>query len=233
VKARTAWLGGLLCVGCAMLPTTLEPAQVRYFVRTDWEGAPLESGARIIETDLGYTVAISSFQLRTTSIELVPCEPLASLDLGPTRALAHGSSYEHDISAIEPGVMDDLMLEEAQALGYSIATRSAYCELFSVHGTGRDEVVVSLVGWYLAPGSDEPVPFAAEHSLGVTDVAPLSLGAFDDALLPDEAEVVITRFPARAFDGLPLDELPEVDLAYEVGLALLRTREIRWAIGSS
>lgn len=233
---RTAWLGASLFVGCAMLPT-FEPAQIHYLVRTDWDGVPLAGGERVFETDLGYTVGLSSLHLRTTSLELVPCEPVAALELlellelRPGRAHAHGGSYDHDISAVEPGLFDDLMIEQVQVRGHTLATRSAYCELFSVHGTGRDETVASVVGWYRAPGAREEVAFVAEHPLGVTDVALLPVGAWDDSLLPDEAEVLVTWFPARAFDGLELVALPPIDLAYELSHALLRTRELTWTIG--
>jgi len=231
VGQRAVLLSALLLVGCAMLPS-LEPALVQYVVRTDWTGVPLEAGERVFETDLGYVVGVSKFELRTTSIELLPCQPpLALLDPRPTRVFAHSSAYDHDVSVIEPGVLDDLMVEQAQLLGRALTTRSSYCELFSVHGTGRDELVTSIAGWYRAPNSTVEVPFVAEHPLGVTGLAPLAVGTFDDSLLPDEAQVTVTSFPAHAFDGLVLTDLPEIDIAYEATLTLLRTRDIQWTIG--
>ncbi len=134
---------------------------------------------------------------------------------------------------VEPGSFDDLMVEDDVSHGVSATSGSLYCEVFSVHGTGRDQVVASVVGWYRAPGSIEVVAFAAEHPFGVTDVAPLAGGAFDEALDSDTAEVVLTMFPARAFDGLELDALPSIDLAYELSQRLLRTRESSWTIGPS
>ncbi len=253
---RSGWLSAAFVVGCAALPLPeLAPNQIEYWVETDWEGAHLEEGVRVFTTDLGYVVGLESFWFRTTSVELVPCEDTLEEELEeeqehgqandaisqglrtvitsllPGRAYAHGSAYDHDISVSEPEDFDELLSEELHLRGQSIALRARYCELFSVHGTGRDQTVASLRGWYQLPGSDERIPFEAEHPLGVTDVRPLPVGAWNDALLPFASEVIVTRHPARAFDGLELETLPPVDLAYEVSLGLLRSRSLHWSIG--
>ncbi|MFK7989527.1 MAG: hypothetical protein AB8I08_26155 [Sandaracinaceae bacterium] len=230
---RTLLLSGALAVGCAMLPVSdLVPAQVHYIVETDWEGVPLVDGERVFETDLGYTVGVSSFQIHTTSIELIPCEDrTAAWDPRPARAFAHGSTYEHDISAVEPSVLDDVMVEQALDRGQSLAVRATYCELFTTHGSGSQEAITSITGWVRIAGAEEATPFVAEHPLGLAELTPLPAGVSNDALLPDEAEIIVTRLPARAFDGLELDSMPSIDLAYEVSRALLETRQVRWSIG--
>lgn len=217
-----------LLVGCALLPT-LEPAEVRYVAATDWEGVPEVNGERVFETDLGYLVGLSAFGFRTTSLELFPCA-FARFDPRPTRARAHGS-YGHDESVVEADAFDDLMREQALARGAAPTSGSLYCELFSIHGTGRDELVTVIAGWYQAPGSEERIPLEAENYFGVSDLVELPLGDWDETLPPGAAEVRITRYPARSFDGLDLEALPPLDLVYEVSLELLRRQEARWTMG--
>lgn len=229
---RALWAAFALSVGCAMLPTELIPTQVSYVLRTQWDGVPLVDHERVWTTELGYTVALASFSWRTTSIELVPCELVALLDPRPSVALAHGSAYQHDISAVEPALFEDLIEESATQRGHAITSLSSYCEFFGVHGTGRDETVVSLQGWYQSPGSDERVTLSAEHPFGMSELSALDpLGSWNDTLLPNAAQIEVTRFPARSFEGLRLDELPPIDLAYGVGENLIRSTVVEWSMG--
>ncbi|MCA9681447.1 MAG: hypothetical protein KC457_04560, partial [Myxococcales bacterium] len=71
---------------------------------------------------------------------------------------------------------------------------------------------------------ENPVPLAFLPSLEGN-------GAWDPALAADEGRVEMVWQPARAFDGLELDTLSELDLAFFSSQNLGRGVRVLWHVG--
>ncbi len=218
----------VLCTWCAPAATAVEIpalAPITYELAVDWSGARLEGGARVFETDLGYTVGIERLVVGVGVLELVPCpvvteEPSSTALwqlLGPSSALAdHG--WDADASR---ATVDAAELLTDDAIGYAGPATSAgatYCDLFwtiaPVEDTAFDSVggraAIAIDGWFVAPGESERQPLTASVALGEGAVVPVS-GPWTDG-----GRVRLTRSPARSFDGLELDALSSSELAFEV-----------------
>jgi hypothetical protein len=193
-------------------PVTGEP--VAWELSFDWEGLPLESGARSWETDLGYAVTLTEARVSTIQLELVPC--------GDEAARFDHPGDVADTTRVVADIVEDALAGEPTAAGEGVARGHAYCRAHELMGP-VEGLVVALSGEFTSPGEAEPTPFAAEVSVASGVLVDLGDGAWGD-----DNRVEIVRYPGRALDGLVLEELSDVDLAYEFARGLAATAEIRW-----
>ncbi|MCB9796626.1 MAG: hypothetical protein H6741_28340 [Alphaproteobacteria bacterium] len=199
-----------------------------YRLVVDWEGSILVDGERWFETDLGYAVGLSEAWVSTTNLELVPCLTQDSgwASLFIKSAYAH-VGHTHDASQITPDLLEELVGGEGVDLGLAPGGGGPYCELYQIMGPAtEEELVARIVGWYIPPGG-ERVDFVAESHVGTSALADVGEGAWAE-LDEADAEVAWVRFPARALDGLALETLSELDLAFSFAWALGYGGEVRW-----
>lgn len=213
---------------------------VAYVLAWSWEGAARQDGAWVFESDLGYTIAIEAAHASTSLVELVPCVD-ASADVAPTDAPPRGDlalarpapqaahSGSRDDSAATAELAQSIVDAEPLAFGAGLAGGTSYCDLHLLaapfageadDGASLTGEALVLRGWWSAPGDPSRHDLDASINLqrgGVVALAgrterPEGLG------LPDflGATLVITRYPARAFDGIELGALTDAELAYEV-----------------
>lgn len=194
-----------------------EGARVRYTLSVDWEGTRLDEGARVIQTDQGYQLALSAARISTVGVQLAPCEP----EDRAARALDHITTA--DSSALSLSLVEDLL--EAATVDAGVGTTSGqdYCAVHWLAGASEGPSMegqsVRLEGWLQAPDQDTPRPLAGEiwlaagglPGLPAAEAAPEALAEDGEAL---DAEVEIRRFPARALDGEALDGLSDAEIAY-------------------
>ncbi len=210
-----------------------EGSLVAYVLAWSWEGARREHDALVFETDRGYTVGITAAHAAIGRIEMVPCEPVATSMADAVSSLliatAHAAhSRVGDLSAVASPVVESLLDPEARLYGRGFAGPHAYCgvHLLAVpldaeadDGAALARQSLALTGFWSAPGSDERHALDASINLQDGSLRPL-LGwtAWPAALAPGRAPVavVITGHPARAFDGLELAQLSDLDLAFAV-----------------
>ena len=102
-------------------------------------------------------------------------------------------------------------------------------ELYQIMGPeSAAGVVARLEGWYQPPGG-AVTPFTAESAVSVTALPDVGEGAWAELETAD-ASVVLVRYPRRALDGLTLETLSALDLAYSFAWTLGYTAEVRWAL---
>lgn len=225
-----------LCVlGCDADPAEVAPppppeeltvTQVSYFLTVDWEESPLEGGERLIVTDLGYTIGLHTWRQSITNIELVPCY-LSFRHLG----------HAHDVSQVELQWNEDLVdAPPTQRIGSAPGVGLSYCSLYQILGTvtvddAEPEIVAELSGWYQTPDSPYRHPFEATNTVPLALLPDLGGGAWDPALAGDEGHVEMVWRPARAFDGLEIDALSGLDLAFSASQKLGWDVTVPWSIG--
>jgi hypothetical protein len=198
-----------------------------------WAGARREGDAFVFETDLGYTVGITAAHTAIGRIEMVPCEPaptsMADAISSLLIATAHAAHARvGDLSAVASPVVESLLDPEARLYGRGFAGPHAYCgvHLLAVpldaeadDGSALARQSLAFTGFWSAPNSDERHPLDASINLQDGSLRPL-LGwtAWPAALEPGRAPVavVITGHPTRAFDGLDLARLSDLDLGFAV-----------------
>lgn len=220
-------------VGAAAPLQLAEGSLVAYMLAWSWEGARREGDAWLFETDRGYTVGITAAHAGLGRVEMVPCEPgpgsLADAVSSLLIANAHAAHARiGDGSAVASPVVESLLDPEARLYGRGFAGPHAYCgvHLLAVplaaeadDGFALERQSLALTGFWSAPGSDERHTLQASINLQDGSLRPL-LGwtAWPAELQPARAPVavVITRHPARAFDGLDLANLSELDLGFAV-----------------
>lgn len=223
-------------------------AAITYVLAWSWEGARREGDAWVFETDLGYTVGISAAHSATSQLELVPCPTasqagggavawLSDLVVGTAHA-AHGGAP--DASAAAFPIVESWLTAQPLVFGAAKASGAAYCEVHQlsapIEAAAPDGVALageSLVvsGFWSAPGEAER--HGMEISVNLSDGRVRPLDAVIDwpaAATEGEAAIVITRRPARAFDGLKLDELADIDLAFEALGGLLHSADVAVAV---
>ncbi|PRQ09112.1 hypothetical protein [Enhygromyxa salina] len=204
-------------------PDSLVATRVHYALATDWEDAEQVDGARVFTTDLGYTVGLTSWWQSTTNLELVAC----------TEDFRH-YGHVHDVSQLELQVIEELVAGETAVVGEADGGDQPYCGLYQIMGTvplDGVEITSRLTGWYRAPGAAEAVRFDAVDTVPVSVLPNLAVGVWDDTLDVDEAHVELVRYPARALDGLVLEALSDLDLAFSASQALGWDAEVHWALG--
>jgi hypothetical protein len=243
--ARPMLLAAALLTACGPAPTPPRPvgeaaplklaegSLVAYMLAWSWEGARREDDAWLFETDLGYTVGITSAHAGIGRIELVPCEPPpSSLADAVSSLLVSTAHAAHarvgDYSAVNSPVVESFLDPEARLYGRGFAGPHAYCgvHLLAVpldaaadDGFALERQSLALTGFWSAPGSDERHPLDASINLQDGSLRPLKgWTEWPTALQPGRAPVavVITRHPARAFDGLELAKLSNIDLGFAV-----------------
>ena len=221
-------------VGAAAPLRLAEGSLVAYLLTWSWDGARREGESWVFETDRGYTVGISSAALAIGRVELVPCEPGRGGSLGDAVssllvATAHaGHSRVADGSAVSSPAIGSLLEPEAQLYGRGFAGPEPYCGLHMLavplageteDGAALARESLALTGYWSAPGDSERHELRARINLQDGSTRPL-LGwtSWPTALQRGRAPVavVITRRPARAFDGLELAAMSELDLGFAV-----------------
>jgi hypothetical protein len=224
-------------------------AAITYVLAWSWEGARREGDAWVFETDLGYTVGISAAHSATSQLELVPCSTasqasgggaiawLSDLVVGTAHA-AHGGTP--DASAAAFPIVESWLTERPLVFGAAKASGAAYCEAHQLSAPieaaapdgfafAGESLVVS--GFWSAPGEAER--HGLEVSVNLSDGRVRPLAAVIDwpaEAIEGEAAIVITRRPARAFDGLKIDEMAEIDLAFEALGGLLHSADVAVAV---
>jgi len=210
-----------------------EGSLVAYVLAWSWEGARREDDAFVFETDRGYTVGITAAHAGLGRVEMVPCEPVATSMADAVSSLliatAHAAhSRVGDGSAVASPLVESFLDPEARLYGRGFAGPHAYCGVHMLavplaaeadDGFALTRQSLALTGFWSAPGSSERHALDASINLQDGSLRPL-LGwtAWPAALQPGRAPVavVITRHPARAFDGLDLATMSDIDLAFAV-----------------
>ncbi|NUP13244.1 MAG: hypothetical protein HOW73_44965 [Polyangiaceae bacterium] len=217
---------------------------VRYELAWSWEGA--EEGT--FHTDLGFEVTLEAAYVASVSAVLVPCADDAEEEtswvewLAPKTARAdHG--YEWDDSLVFAPVVENAFDTETRELGVGLASGHTYCELHwssaAVSAISDDgfamQSAVYVRGSYTSPSgvvrafeADTTLGAGALRELDVTSFAEASLRGVDGAGVG--AVVLLTRYPARAFDGEDLDALSDEEVAYAFVRGLCASAEPR-AVG--
>lgn len=226
-------------------------AVITYVLAWSWEGARREGDAWVFETDLGYTVGISAAHSATSQLELVPCSTasqasgggaiawLSDLVVGTAHA-AHGGTP--DASAAAFPIVESWLTERPRVFGAAKASGAAYCEAHQLSAPieaaapdgfalAGESLVVS--GFWSAPGEVERHGLEIRINLSDGRVRPLdAVIDWPAEAIEGEAAIVITRRPARAFDGLKIDEMADIDLAFEALGGLLHSAEVAVAVRS-
>ena len=243
--ARPLLLAAALLSACGPAPAPPKPtgaaaplklaegSLVAYMLAWSWEGARREGDAWLFETDLGYTVGITSAHVGMGRIELVPCEPAPSTLTDAISSLLIATAHAAharigDGSAVTSPTIESFLDPAARLFGRGFAGPHAYCgvHLLAVplraaadDGFTLERQSLVLTGFWSAPGSDARHLLDASINLQDGSLRPL-LGwtAWPAALEPGRAPVavVITGHPARAFDGLDLARLSDLDLGFAV-----------------
>ncbi len=243
--ARTSLLAAALLTACGPAPAPPSPtgaaaplklaegSLVAYMLAWSWEGARREGDAWLFETDLGYTVGLTAAHVGLGRIEMVPCEPAPSTLADAVSSLLISTAHAAharvgDGSAVASPIVESLLDPEARLYGRGFAGPHAYCgvhllavplEAAADDGFTLERQSLVLTGFWSAPGSDQRHELDASINLQDGSLRPL-LGwtTWPTALKPGRAPVavVITRHPARAFDGLELSKLSNIDLAFAV-----------------
>jgi hypothetical protein len=218
---------------------------ITYVLAWSWEGARREGGAWVFESDLGYTIGITAAHSAISQVALVPCEgadaareaggPAAwavDLVVGTAHA-AHGGTPDASTAA-EPIV--EWWGEEARVFGAAKAGGGDYCELHVVSapiagaaadGTAFAGETLVLTGFWSAPGEGERHGLKVSVNLSDGRVRPLArMVEWPREAAGEGLAVVIERRPARAFDGLALERLSDVELAYEALGGVLQSAEV-------
>lgn len=230
----------------------LEPARdaaIVYVLAWSWDGARREGDAWVFETDLGYTVGITAAHSALSQVALVPCAEEAAgaegdaigeiaawagnMVLGTAHA-AHGGTPDASTAA-EP-LAESWLDQTRRVFGAAEASGGAYCELHAVSapfaGTAADGEVfagetLKLSGFWSAPGDGERHGLEVRVNLSDGRVRPLArVAPWPQESSEGEVALVIERRPARAFDGLALEQLSDLELAYEVLGGVLQSAEV-------
>lgn len=242
-------LAALAGVGEAAPLAVARDTAITYVLAWSWDGARREGDAWVFETDLGYTVGIVAAHSATSQIALVPCvdAEAAGEESAPggvaaraidlvvgTAHAAHGGTPDASTAA-EP-IVESWLDGARRVFGGARAGGAAYCELHVVSapiaGAAADGTVLAgealvLSGFWSAPGEGER--HGLRVSINLSDGRVRPLGRWVDwpaEATAGELAVVIERRPARAFDGLVLEELGDVELAYEVLGGVLQSAEV-------
>lgn len=220
-------------VGDATPLKLAEGSLVAYMLGWSWEGARREGDAWLFETDRGYTVGITAAHAGIGRIEMVPCEQNTSSLVDAVSSLLISTAHAAharigDGSAIASPVVESLLDPEARLYGRGFAGPHAYCGVHMLavpldaeadDGFALERQSLVMTGFWSAPGSAERHELHANINLQDGSLRPL-LGwtTWPTALQRGRAPVavVITRHPARAFDGLDLATMSEVDLGFAV-----------------
>lgn len=203
---------------------------IEYVLAWSWEGARREGDAWVFETDLGYTVGISAAHLTLGTLALVPCE-----DEDEVVARAHGGGVDAS-TALGP-MVESWLEQEPRRFGAAEASGADYCELYALsvpsEGLAAPDGVVlrrrnlEITGFWSAPGEATRRPL--ELSANLSDGASASIAglvAWPAAASSGEVALVVTRFPARAFDGIELAAVDPVDLGFAALAGILGGAEV-------
>lgn len=191
---------------------------VRYSLAWDWETVERTDHGWRFETDLRYQVHLTEAWVNSYSIELLPCDDQAMVPPSWWIGAAYADhSYEGDSSRVE-GPYLETFGDPLRAIGFGAASGWAYCKLAyliaptEAEGDTQAIDAVWLKGSYTPPGGEE-TPFEASVALAGGASVQLPPAPAD---VPLGVHYIVTRYPARAFDGLRLEELVATEIAWEV-----------------
>ncbi len=222
-------------------------ATLTYVLAWSWEGARREGDAWVFETDLGYTVGITAAHSATSQLELVPCSTeaqagggavawLSDLAIGTAHA-AHGGTP--DASAAAFPIVESWLADAPVVFGAALASGASYCDAHQlsapIEASAADGFVFAgetlvVSGFWSAPGAAER--HGLEISVNLSDGRTRPLGARIDwpEGVEGDAAIVITRRPARAFDGLVFEDMADIDLAFAALGGLMIAAEVEVAV---
>ncbi len=210
-----------------------EGSLVAYVLAWSWDDARREGDAWVFETDRGYTIGVTAAAIAIGRVELVPCEPAASTLAGAVSSLLISTAHAAharvgDGSAVASPGIESMLAPGAHLYGRGFAGPSPYCGLHMLavpiaaqadDGATLARESLALTGWWSAPGSEDRHSLDARINLQDGSLRPLQgWTRWPAALQPGRAPVavVITRRPARAFDGLDLASMSDLDLGFAV-----------------
>lgn len=236
MRRRTIWIFAATLAGCDVDAPSATPlvmardTAIEYVLAWSWEGARREGDAWVFETDLGYTVGITAAHLTIGTLALVPCE-----DEDEVAARSHGGGVDAS-TALGPAV-ESWLEAEPRRFGAAEASGADYCELhaLSVPSEGiaaPDGVVLTrrnleIAGFWSAPGEPTRRPLGLSANLSDGASAPIEgLAEWPAAASSGEVALVVTRRPARAFDGIELDGVDPIDLGFAVLAGILSGAEV-------
>lgn len=223
-------------------------AALTYVLAWSWDGARREGDAWVFETDLGYTVGITAAHSAISQIELVPCATTAAeasdgavawlgdLVVGTAHA-GHGGTP--DASAAAAPIVESWLAAAPVVFGAAKASGAAYCEAHQlsapIEAVASDGFAFSgetlvVSGFWSAPGEVERHGLEIGVNLSNGRTRPLGARVDWPADVGGDAAIVITRKPARAFDGLVFEELADIDLAFAALGGLMHAAEVTVAL---
>ncbi len=203
--------------GASWVAAEVQLTSVRYLLDIDWSGAEWADDAYVFTTDLGYVVGLQQATLTTSTVELVPCDELDSTWRLDPSYLAH-ASHEHDASQVVVDRGIDLLGPTSVELGTATTGDSPYCQAYELLSIASDSFeVVRLRGWYHR-ADEAPTPFEVVSSVPATSLRPLVV--LDGDPPSGDATVRLTRFPARSLDGIDLETVADIDLAFDASVRL-------------
>lgn len=230
----------LLMLACRTVlpPSELVADTLVYRFETDWTGSHIdEQGRRCFETDQGYWVCLERAQVSLTHLEMSTCEPpdtggdwtwdtgVASLLFGSRPAMAH-IGHSHDVSQLQPDVYEDLGSGEGFTLEVVPGAGAAYCQIWVVHGLSSPEgFAVHLKGSWTK--GDTTGVIDSQLGVSLSTILDVGEGAWSSEASP---EVVITRTPARALDGLDLASLSGLQLGWAFLEGLSEASVLTWTL---
>lgn len=233
-------------------PDLLPWPSIAYWGVFDWEGVVATDEGYVFDNDLGFTFRIDTFGLAVMSIQLVPCtEHAAGQGAGAAVPLELGLVHEgdaqfsdtaqNDPSIIAVGIAEDVFSASLREFGVGEGGEQVYCDAFWLSAPlldpdpRLDSDSISITGAYRPPGADgedDWVPFETAVALSAGTLTSL-VPHPDDSSRPttdDQADVniIVTRYPARAFDALDPRELSSVELAWEVLRNMLQDSSVSY-----
>jgi hypothetical protein len=199
---------------------------MRYVSTWDWSDAErAETGEWIFETDLGTRVGLDLGYLTTSTMMLVPCTDTGEAE---TTSLRSHTTISDDSLLTGPWI--EAFAEHPEDIQYGFATASGerYCSLHWLSATSEElGASIEIQGWFEHEDGDRE-PFTATVPLANGALRPLYFEQSDDSIEPPlaGATVRLTRYPARALDGVAIEALTPSELAFEFLQGLARTSEV-------
>lgn len=199
----------LVIGGSTLIPSAVTTGDVTYRSMWDAVGVDLDpDGTWSTTTDLGYRVVVESASLATYSVTLVSCPhdhgilDAAAALLGPGVALA-GHDSADDPALLGIGTVDTISAGDTVVRGTVTIHEPSYCEGHIAWGDTDAGTTMAVIGYYLAPGATELVPFHLETGLAwglKTELTVVSAPVHLE--IGEPAEVTIVTTLAGLFDDI-------------------------------
>lgn len=173
---------------------------VQYRLGWDEESFRRSAGNIVIETDLGYTVELSSGVLQTYAVSLVSCEEAVD---------RRGHGEDVDVSAVRGPFSEDLVAAETRDLGWTTFSETTYCHVHVVMAASGDLTLNATVDVTAANRSTRSLSLQTNRAHARLE--PIKTAdAFEDG----HALVEIVR--RWELDGIDFDDLGDEEVAWAV-----------------